>query len=393
MTVLHVKRYWGNRQQSYFDASKVLAAALENAAVILQRPVEETSAMTGRAACLLGALFSPMLRICPLCLESGYHSFWFQCVALPLCPVHSVPLTSRCQSCGCELPSVINACNTSNPYFCKICLSSISGGEFFPLMHREFRDHEAELHRRFENLMAWANRLHLAHADVGSDNATISSYWERREALAYGLCARLSPVLPPNLAHSMHYVTILSWCLRRDGTLIFQSRRRKDERRYVDLVYRATLRRLAKWLLLQMTSCPEGPCSRVWRDGGLLRFESPNHHVAALHVLRYFFDGGPSLGSYSLTDDLRHVYAAKELQCLLRCSLNRLSVRAVTLCLYAIIVKILKRGKPIVFDNFLIELIGSAAVVNLGNEVCCRGFVAFESVAGMPLSPFQRRLS
>jgi hypothetical protein len=130
----------------------------------------------------------------------------------------------------------------------------------------------------------------------------------------------------------------------------------------------------------------------VWRDGGLLRFESQDYHVAALHILRYFFDGGPALGRYSLTDDLHHVRAAKALHCLHRSSLNRLSARAVTLCLYATIVKILKRGKPIVFDSFLIELIGSAAVVNLGNEVCCRGFVAFESVPGMPLRPFQRRL-
>lgn len=349
--------------------------------------------MTGRAACLLGALFSSTLRICPLCLESGYHSFWFQCVALPLCPVHAAPLTSCCQSCGCALPDVIDACNTSNPYYCQVCRSSISGGEFFPLMHREFRDHEAELHRRFESLMAWANRLHLAHADVGSAHAEIGHYWGRREALAYALCARLSAVLPPSLEDSKHNVTILSWCLRRDGTLLFQSRRRRDERRYVDLVYQATLRMLAKWLLVQMASCPERHGSRVWRDGGLLRFESQDYHVAALHILRYFFDGGPALGRYSLTDDLHHVWAAKALHCLHRSSLNRLSARAVTLCLYATIVKILKRGKPIVFDSFLIELIGSAAVVNLGNEVCCRGFVAFESVPGMPLRPFQRRLS
>ncbi|MEC3768780.1 hypothetical protein [Cupriavidus sp. SS-3] len=92
-----------------------------------------------------------------------------------------------------------------------------------------------------------------------------------------------------------------------------------------------------------------------------------------------------------MTDDLRHVWATKELQCLRR-SQNRLSVRAVTLCLYATIVRILKRGTPIVFDGFLIELMESAAVASFDNEECCRGFVAFESVAGMPLRPFQRSL-
>ncbi|SCU75853.1 hypothetical protein CNECB9_2540086 [Cupriavidus necator] len=346
--------------------------------------------MTGRAACLLSAMFSSTLRICPLCLESGYHSFWFQCVALPLCPVHAVPLTSRCQACGCPLPPVVDACSSWKPYQCKYCLSWISGAEFFPAMHHEFRDHARELHRRFDNLMAWVNRLHMAHAEVGSAYAVVSRYWQWRRTLAYALCARLAPALPQSLENSKHSVTILSWCLRRDGTLLFYGRHRKEERHYVDLVYRATLRMLAKWLLSRMASCPGRPCSRVWRGGELLRFESPNHHVAAFHVLRYFFDGGPALGSYSLTDDLRHVWATKELQCLHRRSLNRLSVRAVTLCLYATIAKIIKRGKPIVFDSFLIELIESTELVVFGNEACSRGFVAFESVLGMPLYPFQR---
>ncbi|MBP0623226.1 hypothetical protein [Cupriavidus consociatus] len=147
---------------------------------------------------------------------------------------------------------------------------------------------------------------------------------------------------------------------------------------------------LAKWLLVQMAPCTERHCSRVWRDGSLLRIESQDHHVAALHVLRYFFDEGPSLGNYSLTDDVRHVWAKKAVQRLLGSSLSRLSVRAVTLCLYATIVKILKRGKPIVFDGFLIEIIENACVADFGSDEYCHGFVAFESVAGMPINPFHR---
>ncbi len=349
--------------------------------------------MTGHAACLLNAMFSSTLRICPLCLESGYHSFWFQCVALPLCPVHAVPLTSRCHTCGRPLPPVVDACSSWKPYQCKYCLSWISGAEFFPAMHHEFRDHARELHRRFDNLMAWVSRLHMAHAEVGSAYVAVSRYWQWRGTLAYALCARLAPVLPPSLENSKHSVTILSWCLRRDGTLLFYGRHRKEERRYVDLAYRATLRMLTKWLLSRLALFPERQCSRVWDDDGQLRLRSLDRHVAALHILRYFFDDGVTLCHYALTDNLRYVCARKELQCLSRSCLTRLSVRAVTLCLYATALRILGRGKPLYWHSVLIELIENSQVVSLGNEGWCRGFVAFESVADMPLRPFQRGLS
>jgi hypothetical protein len=393
LTRLHVKRYWGTRHASYFEVSGALAGTLETAAVILQRPAEEANTMTGRAACLLNAMFSSTLRICPLCFESGYHSFWFQCVALPLCPVHAVPLTSRCQACGCPLPSVVDACSSWKPYRCNDCLSWISGAEFVPAMHHEFRDHARELQRKFDNLMAWANRLHLAHAEVGSAYAVVSRYWQWRGTLAYALCARLAPVLPQSLENSKHAVTILSWCLRRDGTQLFYGRRRTEERHYVDLVYRATLRMLAKWLLSRLLLFPERQCSIVWTDGLRLRLRSLDRHVAALHILRYFFDGGAAACRYALTDDLRHVYAGKEVQSLYGRCLTRLSVRAVTLCLYATILKILGRGKPLYWQSVLVELTESSTMASFGNEGCCRGFIAFESVTGMPLNPFQRRLS
>lgn len=44
--------------------------------------------------------FRLALRWCPECLRSWYHAATYQDVRLERCPVHDVPLTSRCPSCN-----------------------------------------------------------------------------------------------------------------------------------------------------------------------------------------------------------------------------------------------------------------------------------------------------
>lgn len=72
---------------------------------------------------------------------------------------------------------------------------------------------------------------------------------------------------------------------------------------------------------------------------------------------------------------------------------GRICIRAVLLCLYASIVKLLGTGEPLYWDRLTFALAGDLAIVNLSDESMERGFVAFEYVPGMPLWPFLRSMN
>src|SRR5258708_4126267 len=45
-------------------------------------------------------LFHGRLRYCPICMECGYHSVWYQFRGLGICLLHGVRLISDCFHCG-----------------------------------------------------------------------------------------------------------------------------------------------------------------------------------------------------------------------------------------------------------------------------------------------------
>jgi hypothetical protein len=53
----------------------------------------------GAVAPWLRFLFTPGMRVCPLCLGAGYHSALLSLRLLPACPIHAVALRSQCD-CG-----------------------------------------------------------------------------------------------------------------------------------------------------------------------------------------------------------------------------------------------------------------------------------------------------
>jgi hypothetical protein len=48
-------------------------------------------------------LWAPTLRYCPMCMQGGFHSIWFQLVALQVCPFHGCRVTERCCVCGTQM--------------------------------------------------------------------------------------------------------------------------------------------------------------------------------------------------------------------------------------------------------------------------------------------------
>lgn len=46
----------------------------------------------------------PKVRLCPLCIKNGYHSYLHQFTLISKCPFHSVELINGCPSCGRQQP-------------------------------------------------------------------------------------------------------------------------------------------------------------------------------------------------------------------------------------------------------------------------------------------------
>lgn len=101
--------------------------------------------------------FSQQLRICPVCLESGYHSYWFQLNDLICCPIHGCLLHSQCNSCGVLLPSYSFSKELfRDPFFCSSCGGPISGAAPNFVEIEEFRSHRADIEFRFSEFEKWS---------------------------------------------------------------------------------------------------------------------------------------------------------------------------------------------------------------------------------------------
>ena len=61
------------------------------------------------------------LRVCSLCLESGYHSTIFQLNHIPYCPIHSKPLLDHCPHCKRQIPYQLSRAMFEKPYHCPCC--------------------------------------------------------------------------------------------------------------------------------------------------------------------------------------------------------------------------------------------------------------------------------
>lgn len=59
------------------------------------------------------------LRYCPDCIQQGYHSPLYQMSWITRCPVHDVPLSESCPSCGQFIGLTLTNHDFVTPYGCK----------------------------------------------------------------------------------------------------------------------------------------------------------------------------------------------------------------------------------------------------------------------------------
>lgn len=70
---------------------------------------------------------SEVLRWCPKCAHSGFHSALFQLSVVSVCPAHGQALRNRCHKCRHEVPYALEPKLFSTPFSCPYC-----GADFAP---------------------------------------------------------------------------------------------------------------------------------------------------------------------------------------------------------------------------------------------------------------------
>ncbi|ODV40991.1 hypothetical protein AWV79_02410 [Cupriavidus sp. UYMMa02A] len=182
---------------------------------------------------------------------------------------------------------------------------------------------------------------------------------------------------------------MLQWRLQKTEAPMFRARLLGDRRERVNQVYRSTLRMLNRWL----ASATEGGARPqrwlVARQGSVVLCTAENRYIAALSVMRYLMDGNDE---QALDGDLQGVRVRGAANYLFPDIIDgRICMRAVLLCLYASIVKILGAGQPVLWER-LMMMLTELVIVNLSDEHTEKGFVVFDWIPGMPLWPFVRTL-
>lgn len=196
-------------------------------------------------------------RYCPLCLEHGYHSFWFQFIPLSCCPIHQVELSIRCHSCGARLSDYRLSKELFNkPYYCVKCNSPICGVPPSFSAHNEFRIRETELVDAFRPFSGWLRATREARSQAYRLSQGVNFFrqegWCRPGELMRSLVCTGEHLPRYFMAPIYPRVTVLSWSMMiyHDPNYVnMPVRRAWDERVKIPMaVYRSTLRLLEEWV-------------------------------------------------------------------------------------------------------------------------------------------------
>ncbi len=215
--------------------------------------------------------FSNKLRICPICMECGYHTFWHQMIFLRVCPLHSCQLVTSCCSCGAQLPEYRMHSNfIEKRYQCEFCFKPIPGAEVSLEKHLDFKDSVKNIQTAFQHCEDWCcaaqpylSMLRSLLSERGGHSAQYGA-WCKPDELIKGLVLHSSN--EANLfARPTGEITVLTWRTRmvhsnphwrRQGSRTHDARRSRTH-----LVYASTLRFLQKNLLVSLQNEPSA-CNR-----------------------------------------------------------------------------------------------------------------------------------
>lgn len=195
---------------------------------------------------------SPNLRLCPLCLEHGYHSHWFQLLDLHTCPVHGCQITEVCQACGAKLPPyAFGKALFGKHYHCPTCRKPLCGALPNLLLFDEFEAHRDEVFRRFAAFDAWEQ--HFAEIDYEAYCIRQSrpnwTLWCRPELMLHELGRRCNPLPSRVTPASSSGFEVLRWGLKmQERPFYLRHSRYSIDFKPITQVLRAFFRRLEYWV-------------------------------------------------------------------------------------------------------------------------------------------------
>lgn len=375
-----------------------MATNLQNVLRPSLLPLTEHALFESNAIGLFSSLFSRTLRICPLCLEAGYHAFWHQCKPLCVCPAHGVELIAHCMACDAPLPSFGDLALYERPYTCTGCGHPYCGAEFSIDAHLDFRQHVNLLADRFAEIAQWFSRLDGILDWAFFKNNESERYWAARWHLAYDFCGSI--LTPPADCMRVedrgivmrHWASESGWqSYHAQG---FVNRRESDR---IQSMYRSTLQLLKNWLHNRAVAWMGASASRgtLWVGGeGEIELQGDTLELAYL-LLRWVLSDDPFARNVrKVTDAIDRVSPGPVLGWFAPSfDMPRTALRMVLLWLYTKMVEFLiaHQGQRVIsFWEIQDFLIACDAPVLLGNtQHVHQGIVIFRAFSGMPLSTSQ----
>lgn len=348
------------------------------------------------------ALISERLRICPLCSEVGFHSFWFQLIALRTCPIHHCKLTDECQSCGVRLPSLWIRTSMAGHFLkCLTCGRYFAGARFDLASHFDLQVDQHKILTAFEAMRRWitvrTSGLYLFRKALLSRGQLKLDFnwWGESDSFTRSICL-LSSSMPAGFsAEGCLPLTILTWRFPSKQAVISSRpdgwhQKRQDK---LNGIYRATLRMLAHWAYGERAEPRCEAVNRLLTDG-VVSLRHWDTKKLAFWLLRDFFEGSLAIERKEKISDarLRREVLLPELTH--RDLIPRRSVKGVLLATYSVLFfRIEKlRASAIATDRdlryFDLSVLAPLAG-NRRNGVSTVGIV-FPKVEGLPLSPFQK---
>lgn len=338
--------------------------------------------------------FSKRLRICPVCLECGYHSIWFQLTSLSHCPIHACMLQITCQSCGFQLPVYCFDYQLfSHPYICSSCKNPLSGAPLVSFPATEINPISKLLSDVFNDLNSWIRRFTRA----GVRNACIvpdRSRWNFANndlEMVIALAERCNPLPAVCTPKPYRSHVVLAWKIQMPRTVLalgVEFNKTRGDFCSFNRVLRAVVRRFEYWLFGSTHGLAPAWFKALMKQAAICRMDFDCDPAVVAYMA---FRERWVMGSACDTSPKRNNTYLRDLSLtnsdMLNSQLPKIAFRNV---LYADLAELyweVCRSRSLghrmslfnyqKFHNY---------VSNINGDGLAEGFVAFRSVRGLPIS-------
>lgn len=197
-------------------------------------------------------LHSSRLRICPLCMEAGFHCVLHQISALQQCPIHGCNMVAACQACGVPLPLATRSrLLFKTPYRCTACQKPWSGVAMVYGAREELWGQLEMIRRKLSPYADWVRKVgEQRFLNLFANDAPLNPKhpWQPEDQLLYSAATCIAPALPCMQGPLFKSMSILTWrsCWASEPGI--RGFKPVETRRRLQLVRAVVERRVRRWL-------------------------------------------------------------------------------------------------------------------------------------------------